>query len=283
MASMQGSYLSQDRATEIRQLTVLGRYGYGCIPVITQFVAEAARAALLDEDSVFHCQMAVDEACTNVIEHAYGENNPGNIEVTCVVEPGRCTIRLVDQGIPFDPTSVPSPQPTADLDTIRPGGIGLHLMRQLMDEVRFEFTGEGNTLTMVKTSPKPIPSDAPAGIPIREDKRGIWVIEPQGQVDSLTAAKLDETIAEVVKHNHHWIVVDLAEVSYISSRGLKALVTGWKMTQGQNGLLVLCSVPPRIQSIIDTIGFDQIFEIYATLDGALQAVVAHMNAGTKAR
>jgi serine/threonine-protein kinase RsbW len=55
---------------EVRRLTVRGRYD--CIPGITSFVGEAASAAGLNDDEAFHCRMAVDEACTNIIEHAYG-------------------------------------------------------------------------------------------------------------------------------------------------------------------------------------------------------------------
>jgi serine/threonine-protein kinase RsbW len=268
------------QAREIRQITVLGRFGYSSIPTITQFVAEAARSARLDEDSVFHCQMAVDEACTNVIEHAYGEENVGNFEISCVVEPGRCTIRIVDQGQPFDPTVVPTPQATTNLDDIRPGGIGLHLMKQLMDEVHFEFEGQKNTLTMVKTSTKPVQADAPSDITVRHDKRGISVIAPRGQVDSMTASKLDETIAEVIAQGHTWIVVDLAEVTYISSRGLKALISGWRKTQDKQGRLVLCSIAPRVEGIIDTVGFNQVVEIFATREEAFTAVANHQTSSS---
>ena len=261
-----------EQPAEIRELTVLGRYGYGSIPTITQFVAEAARAAFLDEDAVFHCQMAVDEACTNVIEHAYGGEDKGNIEIVCQVEPGRCSIRIVDHGEPFDPTAVPVPIAAASLDDVRPGGIGLHLMKQLMDEVRFEFTEHGNVLTMVKNSPKVVVAPTASGIKVRKDKHGVVVVEPQGQVDSLTAGDLDTTLNELISQGNLSLVVDLAEVSYVSSRGLKALVSAWRQVHDRNGKFAICSVAPRVHSIVETIGFDQIFDIYPTLDDALRGM-----------
>lgn len=274
MASRRNRKAEATQPVEIRELTVLGRYGYSTIPVITQFVAESAHASLLDEDAVFHCQMAVDEACTNVIEHAYGEEGVGNIEIMCLVEPGRCTIRIVDHGKPFDPTVVPVPKASTNLEDIRPGGIGLHLMRQLMDEVRFEFTEQGNSLTMVKNSPKPVASTTPTGIKVRQDKRDIWVIEPKGQVDSSVAGDLDVVMSDVIDQGHTQLIVDMADVTYISSRGLKALVSGWRKAQDRGGTFAICSVAPRVQSIVETIGFNQIFDIYPTLDDALNAVAA---------
>lgn len=259
---------------DIRKLTVLGRFSYGSIPTITQFVADAAEAALLDEDAVFHCQMAVDEACTNVIEHAYGENPNSNFEITCAVEPGKCTIEIVDQGKRFDPTSVPPPEISQNLDDIRPGGVGIHLIKQLMDEVRFEYTGRGNTLTLVKTSPQLVKSYAPVDIPVRDVGQGVWVIQPAGQVDSLVASQLDQVIASVMETGRNHLVVDLTGVTYISSKGLKALVSGWRAARGTGGNMVICGIAPRVQIIVDTIGLNQVLSIFTTLDEAIQAVSA---------
>jgi serine/threonine-protein kinase RsbW len=95
--------------------------------------------------------MAVDEACTNIIEHAYGGEGRGDIECTCQIESDRLIVRLCDHGRPFDPSSVPEPDINASLEERTEGGLGLFLIRKLMDEVHFEFTAEsGNVLTMVK-------------------------------------------------------------------------------------------------------------------------------------
>jgi serine/threonine-protein kinase RsbW len=257
---------------EVRQLTVLGQQGYGSIPVITQFVADAAIAAKLNEDAVFHCQMAVDEACTNVIEHAYGEDKAESFEVTCFVEPGRCTIQIIDHGKPFDPLLVPEPKISSNLDEIMPGGIGLHLMRQLMDEVQFEFLSNGNRLVMVKTSQVAAEPKPDLSIPVHVQKNGIRIVAPSGPLDANAAPALDNTLRQLISTECKWIIVDLAGVTYISSRGLKALVSGWRSTHDTSGNLVLCSVSPRVQGIIDTIGFNQVFDIYRSLEEATTAL-----------
>ena len=134
-----------------QHLTVPGQFEY--LAQISDFVIKAAREAGLSEDDIFHVEMAVDEACSNVIEHAYARVE-GNIELACAVpEPGRLTITIHDQGRPFDPESVPQPPlgEDATLDMIQEGGLGLYFMRKLMDEVTFSFTpGDGNTLVMTK-------------------------------------------------------------------------------------------------------------------------------------
>jgi anti-sigma regulatory factor (Ser/Thr protein kinase) len=132
-------------------LTVPGRFEY--LAQIAEFVTHAARDAGLSDDDVFHVEMAVDEACSNVIEHAYAEIS-GDIELTCTIsEQGRLDIIIHDHGQPFDPASVPEPNVSdgANLDAMQEGGLGLYFMRKLMDEVRFQIVPEhGNTLYMTK-------------------------------------------------------------------------------------------------------------------------------------
>jgi serine/threonine-protein kinase RsbW len=123
---------------------------------IAEFVGQAAREAGWDEDQVYHVQMAVDEACSNVIEHAYGPEGQGNIQLSCCIEDkGDLVVTIRDNGKPFNPTAVPEPPVGADLENLSEGGLGLYFMRKLMDQVSFHFDEKnGNVLTMVKRRPK---------------------------------------------------------------------------------------------------------------------------------
>ncbi|MBN1312486.1 MAG: anti-sigma factor antagonist [Anaerolineae bacterium] len=254
---------------EIRQLTVLGRHGYDSIPTITHFAAEAARAALLDKDAIFHCQMAVDEACTNIIEHAYGEENVGEIEITCFIEPGTCTFQIIDHGKPFDPDSVPAPKMGVSLQDIRPGGIGLHLMRHLMDEVTFEFTSQGNKLTMKKSSSHQDEPTQSRNVQVHQKQQDIQVVQPHGRLDATTAPELEKALIDLLEQEKLWILVDMTHVTYISSRGLKTLVAAWRRAGSRGGRLTLCTIASQVLSIFETVGFTQIFDIYPSQDKAL--------------
>jgi serine/threonine-protein kinase RsbW len=95
--------------------------------------------------------MAVDEACSNIIEHAYGGEGRGPIECACHVYDDRLIIALHDYGCPFDLTQVPQPDLEAGLQDRNAGGLGVYFMHQLMDHVQFESKpGAGNTLTLIK-------------------------------------------------------------------------------------------------------------------------------------
>jgi serine/threonine-protein kinase RsbW len=124
---------------------------------VRDFAASAAEDCGLEPAAVYAVQMAVDEAFSNIIEHAYGgESQQEKIECTCEITPHALTVYLRDCGKPFDPTIVPEPDIEASLEEREVGGLGLFFMHRLMDEVTFHFaieTGTGrvcNILKMIK-------------------------------------------------------------------------------------------------------------------------------------
>lgn len=121
---------------------------------VCRFVVAGARQVGFGEDELFRIELACDEACTNVIQHAYGGEDQGTIRVIWNYSDGAFTITIYDHGRFFDPDSVPEPnipQSPDDFDQLKIGGLGIHFMRSLMDEVRFQSdTGAGNKLEMVK-------------------------------------------------------------------------------------------------------------------------------------
>jgi serine/threonine-protein kinase RsbW len=118
---------------------------------ISQFVVQAAREAGFDESAVYAVELAVDEACSNIIEHAYGGEDRGDIQCSYQIAKNNLTITLRDKGRPFNPNNILEPNFGAPIEELQPRGAGLFLMRKLMDEVKFEFEADsGNVLTMVK-------------------------------------------------------------------------------------------------------------------------------------
>ncbi|MBN1661103.1 MAG: ATP-binding protein [Anaerolineae bacterium] len=121
------------------------------VPVATLWVADAARDVGLDRRTVSQIELAVDEACANVVEHAYAGLEAGEMEVACALDIRGFVVRVRDWGTGFDPEAVDEPDVTAPLEERDLGGLGLFLVRQAMDEVEFHCnTVHGNELVMVK-------------------------------------------------------------------------------------------------------------------------------------
>ncbi len=118
---------------------------------IRKFVSEAASNAGFDDKDIYAVELAVDEACANIIEHAYGGEGKGEIICTCNDINIGLEIILRDDGKRFDPEGVSPPDFSVELDKLEPRGAGLFLIRNMMDDVDFKFSKEaGNELRMVK-------------------------------------------------------------------------------------------------------------------------------------
>lgn len=118
---------------------------------IREFVGDIARAGGFGDKDVYNIQLAADEAASNIIEHAYEGVSDGMLELSCGVKANVITIILVDHGESFDPSEIPMPDLKADLSERKIGGLGIFLMRKLMDEVRYEVKpNKNNVLTMIK-------------------------------------------------------------------------------------------------------------------------------------
>lgn len=117
---------------------------------IRDTVADIARDGGFSEKAVYSLQLAADEAASNIIEHAYEGTGNAFLILTCDMRDDEIIITMRDTGRSFDLASVREPNLNADLSERQIGGLGVYLMRKLMDSVHYESTRSGNLLTMTK-------------------------------------------------------------------------------------------------------------------------------------
>jgi len=140
-------------------LTIPGRYEE--LERVCAFVSNGAAQVGIPESDRFHVELACDEACTNIIEHAYGGDGIGDIVIRWRVDGNDFIVTLHDNGRSFNPNNVPKPtippkSNTAQskdemISSLKAGGLGIHFMRKLMDDVQYHFDPKsGNTLTLIK-------------------------------------------------------------------------------------------------------------------------------------
>ena len=91
-----------------------------------------------------------------------------------------------------------------------------------------------------------------------------WLVGVRGRLDQSQAPHLEKTLMDLIDKGNYHLVIDLTEASYINSGGLRCLVTIWRKVRQQEGDLVLCGLNTRLQEIFAMIGFDKVFQIYAT-------------------
>ncbi|MCA9936283.1 MAG: STAS domain-containing protein [Ardenticatenaceae bacterium] len=102
----------------------------------------------------------------------------------------------------------------------------------------------------------------------------IWLIGVRGRLDQNLTPQLENNLNTLLADGVQFLVVDLDEVTYINSGGLRCLVSGWRKCKRQDGNLVLCNLNGRLREIFIMVGFDNVFDIYPTRQEAQQAILA---------
>lgn len=119
--------------------------------LVRDFVSRLIRQSRLAKEEENKVILAVDEAVTNIIEHGYDEGADGSIEIEVEADDEQFKIMIRDSGRVFNPESIPNPDMKEHVVRGHKKGLGIFLMRQIMDEVRYKFRdGVKNELTLVK-------------------------------------------------------------------------------------------------------------------------------------
>lgn len=119
------------------------------IPGVSVRLEEAMSRSGFTPEMILDTQLAVEEVITNVIVHGY-KGAPGDIDISLWITGRRAEIKITDNAPPFDPLSLPEPELAGDVCERKIGGLGVFLVRQVMDDVRYRREGKKNILTLVK-------------------------------------------------------------------------------------------------------------------------------------
>lgn len=117
---------------------------------VRRFVVAHAEDADFPAEAVEQFKIAVDEACTNVIEHAYGGQEGHEVDIAIIIDSDRFTVRIRDEGEPFDQSRYREPNLLEIAKHRRAGGLGVHIIRSLMDRVEYRTRGQVNEIRMTK-------------------------------------------------------------------------------------------------------------------------------------
>lgn len=226
---------------------------------ISAFVNTATHQCKMSEREAWHVQLAVDEAATNIIQHAYGDTVSGTLDLTWSIDGGVLTVVLIDHGQVFDPALVPLPDIHSAFEERQAGGLGIYLMNKLMDEVTYRFTAAGNELTLRKRF-----AEATAAT------QQHFVIE--GRLDARGTAL--EPVTAAVAAGARTILLDMHKVSFLSSSGLRSLLMIRREINAHQGTLMLIALLPHVEEVFTMTGFSQVFELYPNIEAARTALAA---------
>ena len=120
------------------------------IPQLAGFIETIAQDARLDKSLAMSLNLALEEAVTNVIMYAYPQGSDGLVDIEAVIRKDSIDFMVIDSGKPFDPTVVPDAKVDSALEDRPIGGLGIFLVRNIMDTVKYERKEGKNLLSMTK-------------------------------------------------------------------------------------------------------------------------------------
>jgi anti-anti-sigma factor len=233
-----------------------------------------AREHHIPDPTTFQINLVLDELVTNVISYGYRDTAEHLINLRMKLSGEELTIVMEDDGLPFNPLEQAAPELDKPIAEKEVGGLGIFLVRKLVDSVEYRRQADKNILVMKKkTSFASPPKDH--SLEIRETKSGdVWVLEFTGRFDALAAASALEKLSAFIAADKHRLVLDFSKLDYISSGGLQVLLVTLNRSRHTQGTIALCSLKDYLKDIFDITGFAKLFAIYQTRAEAIQALQA---------
>ena len=237
---------------------------------LSALVEEFGRAYQWPDDVIFQINLVLDELVTNVISYGYHDSAEHLIDLRLKLSGDELTLVMEDDGKAFNPLEKASPQFDVPLEERGIGGLGIFLVRKLMDRVDYRREAGKNILVMMKR----IISASPAQrqhLEISETKSGdAVVLKFAGRFDATTATIAMEKLSAALTPDKQRLVLDFSRLEFISSAGLQVLLVARNKLHHAQGKIVICSLKDYLKNIFDIAGFAKLFEIYATRAEALK-------------
>ena len=135
----------------IEEYQIIQKASLKNLSVLRNFIKRSCRHTAVGDDARFDLDLAVDEACTNIITHGFENIEPGFIKITFHQYPDRIVVTIIDNGHQFDPEEASTPDVDAHWKHRNIGGIGLFLIKELVDEMHYQGNSEtGNRMILTK-------------------------------------------------------------------------------------------------------------------------------------
>ncbi|MDH5194585.1 MAG: SpoIIE family protein phosphatase [Nitrospira sp.] len=243
--------------------------------------------------------MALDDLLNNVVQYAFPNDQTEHmIHVEGDVRDGCVVLTITDDGMPFNPLTVAPPDLSLLLHEREIGGLGIHLVRSMFDEVTYHRNVGHNVLTVKKKlvsrsfvhgsptdtgrispiaiqKPLPGPSLKPigAGRSIESGRRGtVMIVTPRDRFDTNSGPEVERTLIQHIESGERRIVLDLSHISYISSIGLRVILKAVMVMTKMGGRLALSGGNEHVRTVLQLSGTLMMSLYASTLEAACSKV-----------
>lgn len=221
--------------------------------------------------------VVLDELLTNTVSYGLADRTGGGGMVTIDVKlhPDRLTVTLTDNGRPFNPFGRDAPDTTLSVDERPIGGLGIHLVRQLVDEVSYHRRDDTNVVVLAKflepgTTERHRGGGTESMNITTRTMQDVTIAAIAGSLDSNTSPKAKEALDAIVAGGGRKIAVDFSALDYVSSAGLRVLLGTAKQLKTAGGALRTFGLNETVREVFEISGFSTILTVFPTEAEALE-------------
>ena len=227
---------------------------------IALFIEELGMSLQLPASITMSLNLAIEEAVTNIIRYGYPSNKESEIILRTSVAPGMLVTQIIDDGISFDPTAKETSDNVQSLDQQLTQGLGLFLIRRTMDKVEYHSTDNHNELILTKNIDMDFKPEATLKTNLCQIEE-VTILTIEGRLDTANANTFNTVLQPLLASKTPNIIVNCEGLSYISSSGLRSLITLQKSVMQHGGQLVLEAMKLEIRKIFDMTGCSGLFTV----------------------
>ena len=217
-------------------------------------------------------QVALDEFLHNSIAYGLAGRATGEVTVEVALDGGRLTVTLTDDGAPFDPLAQRTPDTELSVEEREIGGLGIHLVRKMMDELSYQRRGDRNVVVLVKRLVEGTIEGQRRGKSMQISTRtaqDVTILALAGNLDSNTSPLVQQALDGILAGGVRKLVVDFTALDYVSSAGLRVLLGAAKKLSGPGGALRLFGLNETVREVFEISGFSKILAVKGSEGEAL--------------
>lgn len=217
--------------------------------------------------------VVLDELLANTVSHGLQGRPEGQVTIDVKLATELLVMTLRDNGNAFDPFARAAPDTTSSVEDRPIGGLGIHLVKQLVDDVSYRREGDHNVVVIAKRLAGDETADHLGGraMDINTRTQGdVSIVAITGNLDSITSPKAQQAIDALIASGARKIGMDFSALDYISSAGLRVMLGTAKKLTAAGGALRTFGLNSSVREVFDISGFSTILQVFANEADAMK-------------
>ncbi|WP_395741540.1 anti-sigma factor antagonist [Prosthecobacter sp.] len=221
---------------------------------VVQMIDAFCAVSPVNAADVSALHLALEEIVTNVITHGYGCDASRPFTVCLeMISADRIRAVVTDDAPAYDPLARPEVDTQLPLEARPVGGLGVHLVKKLMDVCQYEHRDGKNVFSIERKLSSGAGSAATMHIATSRLESSA-TLSLSGRLDGLSSPELEQQVGALIASGVHTLVFDLANLEYVSSAGLRVFIIAAKKLKGSGGAAQFTALTPAVREVFHVSG-----------------------------